>query len=197
MRNRSDPAVDGPAARLMAPVIAASRAILGVLILSSIAINFANVIGRYLFFSPIIWAEEVMIFIMVWCVFLGAVPVTWEGRHLRMDLLSTHLGSPWKQILNLISVLGLLIVSAFIALQSVEAVSLFARFGQKSMTAGIPMVVPHLAVLVGFSLMFLAALVRFRRHVAGTFESEIDDVTARFGDGADDAPGGPGGRARD
>ncbi len=162
-------------------------AIIGALILFGIALNFANVVGRKVFAKPVFGAEEVMIFIMVWCVFLGAVPVTWEGRHLRMDLLSTHLGSPWKEILNLIAVAGLLTISGFVALQSAEVVSLFAQLGQRSSTAGIPMVVPHLAVLVGFSLIFLAALVRFRRYVAGTFESEVEDVAARFGD---DAPGG-------
>jgi len=197
MPNPTTPARAGLPERIMAPVIAVSRAMLGVLILASIAINFANVIGRYVFLSPIIWSDEVMIFIMVWCVFLGAVPVTWEGRHLRMDLLSTHLGSPWREAVNLVAVAGLLAVSGFVAVQSVEAVSLFARLGQKSTTAGIPMVVPHLAVLVGFSLVFLAALVRFRRYVSDSFESELDEVTARFGADGDDGAGRPRGGARD
>lgn len=195
MQTLQDSTGDGPVTRAMARVIAVARAVLGTLILASIAINFANVVGRYLFLSPIIWAEEVMIYIMVWCVFLGAVLVTWEGRHLRMDLLSTHLRRPWKEIVNLIAVCGLLVASGFVAIQSVEAVSLFARLGQKSTTAGIPMVVPHLAVLVGFSLIFLAALVRFRRYVAGDFESEVDDVTARFGEDGDTGSGGSGGPA--
>ena len=54
------------------------RVIIGALILFSIALNFANVIGRYVFFSSIIWAEEVMIFIMVWCVFIGAILVSYD-----------------------------------------------------------------------------------------------------------------------
>ena len=74
--------------RAVARLMAVPRFLVAALILTSIAINFANVIGRYVFFSPIIWAEEVMIFIMVWCVFIGAVLVTWDGRHLRMDLLA-------------------------------------------------------------------------------------------------------------
>ena len=37
------------------------RFIIGMAILSGIAINFANVIGRYAYLEPIIWAEEIMI----------------------------------------------------------------------------------------------------------------------------------------
>ena len=42
------------------------RLIIGCMILVGILINVANVIGRYLFLEPIIWAEEIMIYIMVW-----------------------------------------------------------------------------------------------------------------------------------
>src|SRR5205823_12546248 len=57
------------------------RAVLGPLIFAGVALNFANVVGRYVFFKPIIWAEEVLVFIMIWCVMLGATVVTWENQH--------------------------------------------------------------------------------------------------------------------
>lgn len=154
------------------------RAIIGALILFSIALNFANVVGRYVFLAPIIWAEEVMIYIMVWCVFIGAILVSWDGRHLRMDLLSANLKSPWKQIINFIATAVFLIVCGFIIVQSVNAVSLFARLGQQSTVAGIPMVFPHSAVLIGFVLMLICVAVRFRAHVLGTLENEPEDLSA-------------------
>ncbi len=43
-------------------LIAVPRFIVAALILTSIAIHFANVIGRDVFFSPIIWAEEVRVY---------------------------------------------------------------------------------------------------------------------------------------
>ena len=166
------------------------RAVIGALILFSIALNFANVIGRYVFLSPIIWAEEVMIYIMVWCVFIGAVLVSWDGRHLRMDLLSANLKSPWKQIVNFTATAVFLIVCGFIIVQSVNAVSLFARLGLQSTVAGIPMVFPHAAVLIGFALMLIGVAVRFRAHVLGTLEtgpegldSGPDDTDVQAGDG--------------
>jgi TRAP-type C4-dicarboxylate transport system permease small subunit len=179
-------ATPNAAERIMARVVAVPRFIIAALILASIAINFANVIGRYVFFSPIVWAEEVMIFIMVWCVFIGAILVTWDGRHLRMDLLANAIPSPWREIVNFIATAGFLIVSGLIVTQSWQAVSLFAQLGQKSTTAGVPMIIPHSAILIGFALMFLCVLVRFRAHIAGSLGSEVDDVVKGYGG---DAPG--------
>ncbi len=170
--------------------MALPRAIIGALILFSIALNFANVVGRYVFFSPIIWAEEVMIYIMVWCVFIGAIVVSWDGRHLRMDLLSTNLTSPWKQIVNFAATSVFLIVCGFIIVQSWGAVTLFARFGQKSTVAGIPMVFPHVALLIGFTAMMIGVAVRFRAHVLGTLESEFDELADELDDA--DGEGGDG-----
>jgi len=177
------PALERAVGRFMA----VPRALVAVLILLSIAINFANVIGRYVFFAPIIWAEEAMIFIMVWCVFIGAILVTWDGRHLRMDLLAAAIPSPWREAINAAAALAFLAVTGLVVSQSWQAVALFAELGQKSNTAEIPMVVPHAALLIGFALMFVCVAVRFRAYVAGALGSEADDVAREFS-APDDAP---------
>ena len=68
-------------------IVTIPRFIIGVAILAGIAINIANVIGRYFFLEPIIWAEEIMIYIMVWTVFIGSVlvdSVRFGGNRLAM-----------------------------------------------------------------------------------------------------------------
>jgi hypothetical protein len=62
-------------------------AICGVLLLTAVAINVANVIGRYVFDAPVSWAEEVMSYGIIWGVFIAVAAVTYQGNHLRMDLL--------------------------------------------------------------------------------------------------------------
>ena len=57
------------------------------LLVASVGLNFANVIGRYFFNTSIYWAEEAMLFLMVGCVFLGNGVVAWSGRQLRMDVI--------------------------------------------------------------------------------------------------------------
>ncbi len=169
-------------------IVSIPRFIIGSLILVGIAVNFGNVLGRYLFLAPIIWAEEIMIYIMVWTVFVGSVLVTWEGRHLRMDFFSIMLPSPWKEILNLIGVVAFILVCIFVLPQNYIMVEKMAMFDQRSVVAEIPMVIPHFAILLGFGLMLVAMVFRFRSHVTGNLESEVDELVAEYGD--DEADGG-------
>lgn len=157
-------------------IVTMPRIIIGTLILVGIAINFANVLGRYLFLSPIIWAEEIMIYIMVWTVFIGAVLVTWDGHHLKMDFFSIMLPSPWKETMNLAGAAVFIAVCVFVLPQDYTVVSLMQRLDQRSVVAEIPMVIPHFAIMLGFGLMLLAVLFRFRRYVRGTLRTEVDEL---------------------
>ena len=153
-------------------IVTVPKAIVGVLILAGIAVNFANVIGRYVFLQPVIWADETMVYIMVWTVFMGAVLVSFEGQHLKMDFFSIMLPSPWKEIVNGIATVSFLAVCVFVVPQTWTVVKLVWNFGQRSVVAEIPMVIPHSALLLGFVLMFLAVALRFRSYVKGEFAGE-------------------------
>ena len=136
------------------------RRLLGVVLIAMVALNVANAVGRYLFRRSIDGADEILIFTMAWLVFIGAAVVTWEGRHLRLDLLGEALSARlrrWLGITHLAVVAGL---SFFVMLQSADFVGRVARIGQLSMAAEIPMTVPHAALAVGFGLAGLLALTR-------------------------------------
>lgn len=171
--------------------------IIGSLIFIGIAINFANVIGRRVFSAPIFWAEEVLIFIMAWIVFLGAVAVSWDGRHLRMDLLSRLLPSPWKQIINLLASLALLAICLLVIRYSFDYVKLMYLNDQRSNAGNIPMAIPHLAVLTGFTLIFVGVLYRIRSHMSGDLESEVDELLEEYGTPEDEGADRPETRAGD
>jgi len=158
------------------------RFIIGTLILVGIAINFANVIGRYVFLSPIIWAEEILIYIMVWCVFIGTILVTWDGRHLRMDLLSSTLKGTPRFILNTIVTVVTLAVLAFVVPKSWSVVEMMNRLDQRSVVSEIPMTIPHFAIAFGFIMMILTVLARLRTNVTGRFETEIEELAANYKD---------------
>ena len=66
---------------------ATSRALaIGLILLLCIGINSANIVGRYVFLAPLPWAEEVLSFLIIWGVCLGASAVTYDRRHLAMDV---------------------------------------------------------------------------------------------------------------
>ena len=170
-------------------IVTVPRVIIGLVILVGIAINFANVIGRYVFLEPIIWAEEIMIYIMVWTVFIGAILVSFEGQHLKMDFFSIMLPSPWKEVINFVATMAILAVCVFIVPQNWTVVELMWNNDQRSVVAEIPMVIPHFALLLGFVLIFVAIVVRFRSHVTGTLASEVDEIVEEYGSDID-APAG-------
>jgi TRAP-type C4-dicarboxylate transport system permease small subunit len=47
--------------------------------------TFSNVVARYVFNSPIQWAEEFSRYAFIWVVFLGAVVCTKRGRHIAIE----------------------------------------------------------------------------------------------------------------
>ena len=159
-------------------IVSTPRFIIGTLILVGIAVNFGNVLGRYLFLAPIIWAEEIMIYIMVWMVFVGSVLVTWDGHHLKMDFFSIMLPSTAKEIMNFTGVVAFVLACLFVLPQTHLVTNMMYDLDQRSVVAEIPMVIPHFALLLGFSIMFVAVVYRFRRLVTGDLASEVDELVA-------------------
>jgi len=134
------------------------RAAIGMILLAAIAINFANIVGRYVFSAPLDWADEVLVFLLVWGVCLGASAVTYDRRHLDMNLLSAGFPPRLTMVLETIKLVTMVGLCSFIALQAWKIVALMADNGQVSIAAGIPMTVPYAAFVVGFGLMAVATI---------------------------------------
>lgn len=137
--------------------------------LAGVAINFANVVGRYLFGQALFWAEETMVFITIWGVFIGVAAVAYRGEHLSMDLFSAAIRGRWRLALNALTSAVLLACCVFVALQSWQVTSLFLQAKQVSVSAGIPKALPHAALLAGFVLTAAAVVVRIRAYLSGRF----------------------------
>lgn len=140
---------------------------LGCLMLAGVAISFANVAARYLFGNAIFWAEEVLVFIAIWGVFIGMAAASYQRAHLNMDLFSNNASRRVKLALNAAGVIALLACCGFMLVQSWQVVSLLYGSGVVSVSAGVPRWIPHAALPVGFALTALAVLVRLRFHLTG------------------------------
>jgi len=144
-------------------------AICGVIVLAAVVINFSNVVGRYVFDSPISWAEEVMSYMVIWGVFVAAGAITYQGNHLRMDLLVLSARGAFARTLGALTVVLMVCCTIFVLWQSLQIVRLYATTGETSMGARVPLVYAHAAIFVGFCLIALAAIVRFRAYLTGRF----------------------------
>ena len=146
------------------------HALAGALFFVAVVINFVNVVGRYVFGAPLFWAEETLIFIVIWIVFLMVGAITYRGAHLNMDLLYARMRPALKRIVNTAIVLTLIVCAVYTAYQSWLVVLLHYRTHGVTAGTNIPLVIPHAALLFGFSFMAAAAIVRFRAYVTGKFD---------------------------
>lgn len=153
--------------RMIALIERAVRFALALLLVAMVLLNAAAAAARYLFGDGLVGSDELMIFAMIWVVFVGAALLEREGRHLSFDLLQKRLrGRPRHALRALVGLVSAVIL-AVVAWQSLAVVERLAALGQVSMGGGVPMSVPHAAVLTGLGLAMLAALATAARGVAG------------------------------
>lgn len=137
-----------------------TRAAAGIFLISSVAINFANIIGRYFFSVSIPWAEEIMLFLMVGCVFTGCCAVAWEGRQIRMDVIIAMMPAKVHDVFHLLSDLVLIAAAAAVTAFAWPVITQLAAFDERSQAANFPLVIPQAMVPIGYTLMALLVAVR-------------------------------------
>jgi len=146
--------------RSMGALVSFLRVAAGVLLVVSVLLNFANVIGRYFFNASIFWAEEVMLFLMVGCVFFGNGVVAWSGRQLRMDVIVGMMPAPAQKFFALLSELLFIAVALVIVWFAWPVIRDLWNFDQRSQSAELPMVIPQAMVPIGFFIMAVLVIVR-------------------------------------
>jgi TRAP-type C4-dicarboxylate transport system permease small subunit len=141
-------------------LLGAIRIIAALLLVASVAVNFANIVGRYFFSVSLQWAEEVMLFLMIGCVFLGTGLVGWGGKHIRMDVIVSLFPPPIKHALELFAELVTIATSLAVAVFAWPVITMLAHFDQRSQAANIPLVIPQSLLPIGLSLMALLIAMR-------------------------------------
>jgi TRAP-type C4-dicarboxylate transport system permease small subunit len=141
-------------------LVSTLRVIAGTLLAASVTLNFVNVVARYFFNASIHWAEELMLFMMVGCVFLGNGVVAWSGRQLRMDVIVGMMPSKIRDACHLLSELVLIVTSLIIVYFSYPVIRDLFAFDQRSQSAEVPMYIPQSLVPIGLALVALLAALR-------------------------------------
>jgi TRAP-type C4-dicarboxylate transport system permease small subunit len=151
-------------------LVAAIQGLTAVLMLTAVALNAANIAGRFcavqswcafLFgLHPILSAEEIMLFLLVGTVFLGNAIVGFEGRQLRTDVIIHALPSGLRRACDLAADITTIAVCVTLIVLGWPAVEMLAEFDQRSQAAEIPLVIPQALVPIGLGLTALLVGVR-------------------------------------
>jgi TRAP-type transport system small permease protein len=141
-------------------VVAVLRIVIAVLLGLSVALNLANVIGRYALHAPIEGAEEVMLFFMVGTVFIGASIVSWEGGHIRMDIVVAMLPAGVQRALGILSDLAMIAVCVIVIWLGFPVIRQLALFNERSQAANVPLAIPESLIPIGLALVIISTLLR-------------------------------------
>lgn len=97
-------------------------------LLVMIGIISTNVFCRYIFRSPIHWAEELAVISLAWATFIGSAVCYKHQAHLGMDFLISHLPRRGKRFMHQFITAALFVFFAFIAYLATD----FAISAQKT-----------------------------------------------------------------
>jgi TRAP-type transport system small permease protein len=134
--------------------------LLGAALIVAVLYNFVNVVGRYGFGQTFISADEVQIYIMVYIAFLGAAVATWRRMHLRMDVLVQRLPRAVRAALGVAELVLVVVLAGFVLYVASGYVKQMAGLDARSQNAGIPMWIPHSAIVVGFGLIAVLSVLQ-------------------------------------
>lgn len=132
----------------------------GIVFAGVVFLNFVSAAMRYTGMPALIGADEVQVYSMIWLIFLGAAIVAWRHHNLRMDVLVEKLNPTINWYRGFLESFLMLIVCSVMVWISFGFVGQMMDMGQASDGAGIPMWIPHSALLVGFFLMTLSSAFR-------------------------------------
>ncbi len=144
-----------------------TRHLLAALMIALVLVNVAAAAGRYLRLFTWPWADELMLFGMIWGVALGAFLVTLRRGHLAMDLVIARLPRALRRALEILVAVVTVALLGYVMVQSASFISTLISVDQRSMAAQAPMWVAHIAVPTSFGLMIAAACARAYVALAG------------------------------
>jgi TRAP-type C4-dicarboxylate transport system permease small subunit len=112
------------------------------------------------------WSEPFARLLVLWLAFLGASLLTGDGKHIKIDLLTTVISEKWSAARELILSVACLGVCAVMFKVCLEYIALERAYGG-AMFLQVPNWVGQLILPVGFGAMFFRFLLRA---VESTFE---------------------------
>lgn len=152
----------------------------GLGILAMGIILFYEVIVRYFFNSPTIWAQEVSVYLFIWTMLAGAAYTLQVGKHVRIDLLIIRFSEKTQTFLEFLTSIFGMLFSGFVTYQGWNMLKATLKYHKLSATPlRVPLWIPQLALLVGFALLTLQFLI-----IIGAKFSALSGKAAKEGEQA-------------
>lgn len=135
-----------------------------VIILVMAIVNFANVVGRFLFKHSFAWADELTLLLFLWATMVGAAIAFKRGSHFNMGLLSEYGGRTRHIVLAACVLIFNVLFSVILLVTGIKMVTNQISFNGILPTLHAPQALQGAAVPIGAFFMII-------RSVEGFFET--------------------------
>lgn len=127
-----------------------------------------EVVARYFFTAPTIWAEELSRLLFVWATLLAAAGLLRHGQHIRVTVLTALLGEQARRAARLVSLAFVLAVCAVVVWSGLDQpLNSFTRGRTTGSMLDLPAWWAQAAVPFAFALLGLQALIELVRTAGG------------------------------
>ncbi len=143
-----------------------------------VILNGINIVLRYFFRTPLSWAEEAMLYLMILAVYVGAVSVAWQQAHIRIDAVIDLAPPRRRKFLQVVSTLVLSAVLIPVVFASFRVTNLLFEFDQRSDALHLPMWIAQGVVPVALLLIVIMSLARLWLQLAGMDDAGRGSMTS-------------------
>jgi TRAP-type C4-dicarboxylate transport system permease small subunit len=130
-----------------------------------IFITFFGVIMRYFFNKPISWQEEIMVFLILWVVFIGASYCFRQKSHIVIDLFVDMMPDKIKKWASVFIQIVIIIVLSYIGYFGYKAIIHYDNMGNNTNILKIPYLVKYASIPIGCILMIFSSSWRFYKEL--------------------------------
>lgn len=152
-------------ARLSGSAMNWLHTLLGLTLLFVVGVNVVNATSRYLFGISPVGADELMVYVVIWVVMVAAILSLILRSHINVNLLPSYTTGRVRHLLHIIHDAAAILACGYATYASWLFISRISRLGVTSMGLGIPMTIPHAALLVGFAGLTVTGAVMLVRDV--------------------------------
>jgi TRAP-type C4-dicarboxylate transport system permease small subunit len=133
-----------------------------VCVVAMMGLTTVDVIARYVFNSPTLWADELASYLLIAIVFLGLAPNVRQDAHIRIDVLTNLVAGRVRAALEVFAYGAGIIFSVLLLLGTWTR---FANFYDRGIISDSPLMtplwVPMVPVVVGAAVLVLTMVVGF------------------------------------
>ncbi len=137
---------------------------LGLLVGTLVLVAIAQIVMRNVFSVSLLWAEPLIRHLVLWSGFVGAILATREGKHIKIEFLSSFLGQRARRLVSMLTNCASVIICFTLFVTAVRFVADEKQYGLKGVF-DIPLWLLQLIFPVTFGVLALRFFVHLITHL--------------------------------